>query len=379
MTVRYVGAGGNDGNAGTSWATRKLTLNGVEDTPVVAGDIVYVGPGTYREVLTVDVNGSAGNPITYIGDYTGANTDGVGGVVRITGSDNDQTAARAQCITATTKTYRTFQGFALDCVSDRNISMATGCTNWIIDKCVFQSATADHILVSGSAQSTITIRNCIFYPADAADTTINFTHTSTVNAAAHLVENCIFIAQRVGVQTVRIGGIVTKNNVYIGNGRGVYVNTALAAGQTITVNNSLFISCQVAGIVITADTQISGTENYNQFANCAVSITGGTPPAIGANSVTYMSLFDVRWAMELFHRGAGPNSAQIASPFDMASFNTLINVAGTGAPSTDMRGTGTIGSQREWGPLEYDATLAIRQGQAKGLIINNATGRSTNF
>ena len=63
MTVRYVGKGGSDSNDGLSWANRKLTLNGVEDTPVVAGDTIYVGPGTYRELLTVDVDGSSGNPI----------------------------------------------------------------------------------------------------------------------------------------------------------------------------------------------------------------------------------------------------------------------------------------------------------------------------
>ena len=46
MTIRYVGIGGNDSNDGLSWANRKLTLNGVEDTPVEAGDTVYVGAGT---------------------------------------------------------------------------------------------------------------------------------------------------------------------------------------------------------------------------------------------------------------------------------------------------------------------------------------------
>ena len=48
MTTYYVGSGGSDANAGTSWALRKLTLNGAEDIPVAAGDVVYVGPGVYR-------------------------------------------------------------------------------------------------------------------------------------------------------------------------------------------------------------------------------------------------------------------------------------------------------------------------------------------
>src|SRR3990167_11457332 len=112
MTTRYVGAGGSDANSGLTWALRKLTLNGVEDTPVVAGDLVYVGPGTYSELLTVDVSGTAGNPIEYRGDYLGQNTDGVGGVVRVTGSDNDQTATRANCIAAgAARNYRTFTRF----------------------------------------------------------------------------------------------------------------------------------------------------------------------------------------------------------------------------------------------------------------------------
>ena len=79
MTTLYVGPGGSDANNGLSWANRRLTLNGIEDKPVVAGDTVYVGPGVYRETLTVDVAGSSGNPITYIADVTGEHTDGIGG------------------------------------------------------------------------------------------------------------------------------------------------------------------------------------------------------------------------------------------------------------------------------------------------------------
>src|SRR3990172_1122802 len=132
MTTRYVGPGGSDANSGLTWALRKLTLNGVEDTPVVAGDTVYVGPGTYRELLTVDVSGTTGNPITYIGDYSGVNTDGVGGIVRITGSDNDQTATRANAILVNGFNYRTFSGLALDTTSEVGLSMISA-TNVIVD------------------------------------------------------------------------------------------------------------------------------------------------------------------------------------------------------------------------------------------------------
>src|SRR3990172_3186926 len=153
MTTRYVGIGGNDGNSGLTWALRKLTLNGVEDTPVVANDTIYVGPGTYRELLTCDVSGTAGNPITYIGDYSGANTDGIGGVVRITGSDNDQSATRTNCITATAKAYRTFNGFLLDTTVGRIVTLPTSSDHFIFQNCNFigVSASGSYAIDCGAA------------------------------------------------------------------------------------------------------------------------------------------------------------------------------------------------------------------------------------
>lgn len=48
---------------------------------------------------------------------------------------------------------------------------------------------------------------------------------------------------------------------------------------------------------------------------------------------------------------------KVLSPFDLSSASQLIDLAGTSPSSTDMRGTGTVGTQREWGALEYDTAL----------------------
>lgn len=45
MATYYVGIGGNDGNAGTSWALRKLTIAAGESLCTSAGDVLYVGAG----------------------------------------------------------------------------------------------------------------------------------------------------------------------------------------------------------------------------------------------------------------------------------------------------------------------------------------------
>ena len=242
MAIYYVGVGGNDANSGLTWALRKLTLNGAEDVPVAAGDTVYVGPGTYRETLTVDVSGTAGNPITYIGDYLGTNTDGVGGVVRITGSDNDQTATRAQCINSSGKNYRTFSGLLVDVATTACISNAGNGTNWIVDKCVvIAGPTSIGILVSGTGTTNV-IQNTVVYVANGRG--ISITHTSTVNNTADEINNTVVIgsaaATSIGVD--RVGGITIRNVIVCGSGNAVRVITALAVGQVLTLNNSLIIS-----------------------------------------------------------------------------------------------------------------------------------------
>ena len=50
---------------------------------------------------------------------------------------------------------------------------------------------------------------------------------------------------------------------------------------------------------------------------------------------------------------------KLLTPFDLSKDSQLINVAGTSPTNTDMRGTHIIGTQREWGALEYDPLLKI--------------------
>lgn len=67
----------------------------------------------------------------------------------------------------------------------------------------------------------------------------------------------------------------------------------------------------------------------------------------------------------------------IVSPFDLASYSQLVELnSGTGAPSTDARGTAVKGTYREWGALEYDSTLGTSGGSTLGLpIIGSAIVR----
>ena len=291
MTVYYVGAGGNDGNSGLTWALRKLTLNGAEDEPVVAGDTVYVAPGVYRESLTVDVSGGAGTPITYIGDYRGVYTDGIGGVVRITGSDDDMATTRATCLAANTKNYRTFRGFIFNGSSSVVLNLVD-IQNWIIDQCcIIGSITAGStIQITGANILTNTISNC-YIQSKAGSYSILFSHGVPVDDTAQVVENCILINN--GISVAGIGGITIRNNhILYADNYGLYVTLALTVGQTITVNNNLIHGCAV-GLRCQAVAEV--LEDYNNFTS---NTTDRNTVNVGANSLTYIPNFDYRWFFE---------------------------------------------------------------------------------
>ena len=61
---------------------------------------------------------------------------------------------------------------------------------------------------------------------------------------------------------------------------------------------------------------------------------------------------------------------KLLTPFDLSEDSQLINVAGTSPTTTDMRGAGVIGAQREWGALEYNPNLLIWNTPPKVFAIN---------
>jgi len=362
MATYYVGAGGNNSNDGLSWAQRKLTLNGAEDIPVAAGDTVYVGPGTYREQLTCDVSGSSGSPITYIGDYDGSHTDGTGGVVRITGSDDDLTLTRGVQILVI-KDYRTFKGFTLDgggshygaiYAADANVAGLT------VEQCYIISG-AVGIRQGNKAFTGLIVRNCYFSCYGEGILT-----ALVVDNSNNLIENCIFTASPANAKaaiSIKEGGTTIKNCTINGCYYGIALPSSLNAGQTVTVNNCTFNNCFYA---LRSATLGNLVENYNNFYTVEIARTNVN---VGANSTAYLNLFDTRWFFEMVNGGS------MLTPFDLASYSPLVDLAGTTPSTADMRGTTVKGTQREWGALEYDSTLDIEAGSGGAVSIQPTSGR----
>jgi hypothetical protein len=288
MTIYYVGKGGNDGNDGESWATRRLTLNSIENL-LAAGDTLYIGPGTYRETWTIDQNGSSGQPIVAIGDQTGENTDGVGGTVRITASDNDYTAVRNHSISATSKDYRTFRGLTLDFGwAGGTIDTANNCDNWIIEDCTIgpQYSNDDGCIFFGGLESgfTLTVRRCRLISGDSH---IDFQATAEISVNV-LIENCILEGGwswqwPYDINLENIYGVTVNNCTFL-DGTNVYVS-GVTAGNDNFVYNSLF---QHGPIVTNADNVV---EDYNVFEQVDATDPIDSDITPGANTVKRPLMF----------------------------------------------------------------------------------------
>lgn len=343
MTDYFVGIGGSDASNGLSWANRKLTLNGAEDVPVTAGDTVYVGPGEYRELLTLDVSGSGGSPITYIADVTGEKTDDVGGIIRVTGSDNDQAATRANCVDSNSRTHRTFRGFLFDLVTSVLVDVADG-TDWIIEDCSFLNSEDRGLRFSGTGQASCTVRRC-FFPACAGQM-INFEAGSATTSTGHLVENCLFIAG--GSDSINIdlvGGLTIKNCTFIGAADDhidVSVSAGTGAGQFTTVNNCIL--CMADGGALEGAVSGDIIENYNTFfGNGSDRINTAT----GGNSQTYPPL----WSAPILLDG-------LKFPFlfgVLSEWSQVLGIAGTGESTDDLFGMArpTTAAKKSWGALQF--------------------------
>lgn len=369
MATYYVGPGGNDANDGLSWANRFLTLNGAEDEPVAADDTVYVGPGVYRETLNLDVSGGAVTPITYIGDVTGEHTDGIGGVVRVTGSNNDQTRVRAACVLFgwPGKNYRIFRGFRFDMASNLAIDISGQATGWIFEDCVFTDNAIAGIGTAGDNQADGIVRRCLFIGSGQFG--ISFWDDDTIQDAEHLVENCIFTGfghWQSSISITREDACTIRNCLFIGAYRAIQVTVALVTGTI--VNNCAFSNCQY-GLVGQAVGDI--IENFNSFFNNG---TDRTNTNTGAQSNIFPMLID----LPVLHSGTGQISGyELPWWFgELSEWSPIRAITGTNEPGEDLRGLirPATAAKNSWGAIQFmdmeRDTGTVRTGAASMVLLD---------
>ena len=349
MTDYFVGPGGNDTNDGLSWANRFLTLNGAEDEPVAAGDTVYVGPGTYTEDLVCDIDGSSGNPITYIGDWTGENTDGIGGIVRITGSDNDQTATRANCISVNGKDYRTFRGLMMGTTTSYVVTGTGGAIdNLTIEDCFFVETTHTNIALISDNHTSFTMRRCVLWGIGKQHN-LWFSGSTAQANAGHLIENCIFLSGYYGARIADVGGITFKNCLMANTGfaGGIVISAALTGGFTaISVLNCIFYGNRTA-LKATVTGEI--VEDYNTFWG---NNSNRSNTATGSNSQVYAPGFaPPTLLLDEFKMGSILG--------ELADWAAVAQIAGSSEATDDLFGMArpTTSAKKSWGPMQFNESL----------------------
>lgn len=368
MATYFVdGENGDDGDSGSSWGAAKLTLNGAEDIPVAPGDLVILGPPghVFREELTIDVSGSSGDPITYEGDWTGASTTGgPGGVIRITGSEDDISTCRTNCINGTFsgKSYRTFRGLRFDLATDQTI-LASG-SSWIIEDCSFGEANTRHIYFWGASQFGCTVRRCFFVGLGAFKANVHSFAGALVDNANHTIENNVFTGYTSQFRSDRVGDITLKNNLFYGAYIALNLATAISASSTITVENSI-VSSGNNGFNAPASTG-SLLEDYNAVHSMSTARTNVTT---GSNSNTYPSL------------GALPkllDGYQLPAYFgELSEWSQIAAIAGNDEATDDLFGftRPATSAKKSWGPIQYSdierETSVIRSG-CVSLKLNDA-------
>jgi hypothetical protein len=362
MTTRYVGPGGNNSNNGLSWENRKLTLNGVEATPVTPGDRINIAPGVYPEEFVCNVSGSSGNPITYVGDVTGEHTDGIGGAVRITGSDNNIAYTRNNIITCNGKSYRTFSNLQLDGAAQVALNILGASNNIIAEYLTFLPPDGSYAQIYTGDSTAVTIRNSIFYGG--RGNCIHSFGSASVNNAGNLAESCLFVAGSRGLLTDRVGGWVVKNCTFVGLNEGVRVSTALAAGQTLSVYNSIFMTVATA-FRGTATAEV--VEDYNYLS--AVT-TGYNTVTAGANTIARPALF----SPPMLAAGIRFDS----NMFELGEWCTVAAATGNGPAAADLYGVTrpTTNSKNSWGAFQFApvqrATTQTQGGSAASVKISDA-------
>jgi len=361
MATYYVGTTSAGLADGSDWDNRFGDPNDYEDV-AVAGDLVYFGAGAHRVEWTIDKSGSVGNPIVCVADVTGANTDGVGGIVRITGSDDDQTATRARAIYASSKSYRTFRGFMFDMTTAARLYFLN-CDNMILEDSISMGGPYDDVQVRNDS-SDFTFRRCVFLGGDLSVRNILFYDPSTQrDDTGHLVENCHFLHVN-PIRSDRIGGVTVKNCTFRTAATAIRVFAALTVGQNITVNDCIVKGCSVA---LQATTTGEIVEDYNTFY---ANDTDRTNVAVGANSLTYPPLFAPPMLVDGFW---------FPSPVmgQLSEWSQVRAIAGTGEATDDLLGRTrpTTSAKKSWGAVQYvdmeKGTSDPYEGSA-ALYINDA-------
>jgi hypothetical protein len=300
MAIYYVRKTGNDSNNGLSAGAAWLTITKAANT-VSAGDTVYIGAGTYRELVTMITSGTSGNIISFIGDVDGVQT-GDNGYIIITAHDSETAApARTGSMDPNIKKFITWQycHFIGGSVSTINgpSSGAESYEAFTIQYCYIAVTHDDDIAVRFLYSTGISPAGADGFLLDSCTIFGRVTILITTNVSAHIdlkirITNNVIITKD-DIDAIFIdysssnnfsaGGILIANNTMYAGQYSVQVDIPKNDIHPIRVYNNIMIN---SGRGISTLSTIASTiiEDYNIF--CGIPLTlSGSGITSGGNSV----------------------------------------------------------------------------------------------
>jgi hypothetical protein len=301
LTTYYVRKTGSDSNNGTSAATAFLTIGKALGhtgltSPVVGGDTVYIGAGTYRETVLVG-GGTFTSPasvVQFIGDVDGSHTGDAGEVLWTNFLTDDNTAAsNTVTLNFNSRGNLTFDSITIIGGGTGLAISSTGavanCANVTFKRCFLFSLTSGVVSLTCVTNTSMNwlFERCILISCSSNILALtNPTSTSADYNMGFTVRNCLFIVSS-GVQGIVFTG--SGAGSFKPGGASIYdctfwsgtnvVRTATAGGYSttipITVYNCAFLNSSANGVNAATSGQIVEDFNYFSSTSPRTNVTAG--------------------------------------------------------------------------------------------------------
>lgn len=261
---------------GGAWQTISKAVNST-NTGIVAGDSIYIGGGTYREILSVTTTGSAGSLLNYIGDVDGFITGDMGEVI-CTGFLNGDFAVAS---------------------ANQQVALGTA-TNLAFSWITFVTAAASS-LVSGAGNNT-SFTDCQLITIGSAPNVTSWAPTSGI-ATNLLFDRCIvfggtgntlFEIDPTTVANTNLDLNITIRNCFLfSTGSGLICNVSIGGAASGKVGGIRLVGCtSIGGVLFTLSTQ--GSKSYpcevrNNLAFCSGSLVSAGVPfsVVEENNISF--------------------------------------------------------------------------------------------
>jgi hypothetical protein len=394
MATYYVANYGSNTNNGTSaataWQTLSFALGAASGTNpgLVAGDTVWIAPGTYREVITsTTLTGTAGNTIKIYGDptFTKTWTTGSAGRVRLTNYITDTSVPTATQTLAVSGDYIDIQDLCIDGYNAGNVIATTAANS-----CLY--LTGGNISVTKcTVQSNVNSRNiAITWYCTAGKN--NF----TIDRCSAFAPFTIFVFSASQTATFNMNAVVKDSFIMSGNDIALVFEAASANQVTGAVVYNSTIVCGTTGIVFGNIGQVGGTTNI--LRNNLIYAPRGTGISSATGAITITQSNNAIYAATNFANVSPTTITTYAAGLDISSSrlqqfsmlpwfapatgSPLIGAGtATGAPTVDLYGntwtsTPTIGAIESKTESDVGSYLPTERNASTITIAPGSTSQS---